>query len=248
MIHRVVRILSAFTDDGPALQLRGLARETGLPLSTVHRMVSELEVEGLIEWDNDGKLRHGYRLWELASRGSRAADLREAALPMMEELLAMVGHHVQLAVLEGTDVLYIERLSAPNTFTTLARPAGRLPVHGCSAGLMFIAYAAEDVQETFLSRRLERLTDLTVTDPMELRQILSDARRVGYVAMRGIIDPASSGTSVPIFDARGRVVAALSAISPVGEEHLDILVPRLKFTARAITRRLGYGAVTTGQR
>ena len=245
VIQRVVRILSTFSEESPSFSLRQLAREVELPLTTVHRMVSDLEAEGLVEWDAEGRLRHGYRMWELASRGSRAADLREAALTPMKELLGVVGHHVQLAVLEGNEVLYVERLSAPDTFVSLARIAGRLPVHGCSAGLLFMAYAPEDVQERFLSRRLEKITEHTVTAPPALRRVLAEARKVGFISMEGIIDEASSGISVPIFDAKSRVVAVLSAITPVREERLAVVVPHLKFTARAITVRLGFGEVET---
>ena len=105
VINRAVRLLASFTDEEPALKLRELARAVGLPVSTVHRLVAELELEGLLERDGEGRLRHGLRLWELASQGSRAVSLREAALPVMEDLLSQSGNHVSLGVLEGTDVL-----------------------------------------------------------------------------------------------------------------------------------------------
>jgi DNA-binding IclR family transcriptional regulator len=240
VINRVVRVLSAFTEDEPALHLRQLAREVGLPLSTVHRLVAELEVEGLLERDPGGRLRHGHRLWELASRGSRAASLREAALPSMEDLLHHTGNHLSLGVLEGTDVLYIERLAADDATINITRIAGRLPVHGCSAGLVFMAYAPEDEQDRFLHRRLDKLTEDTITDPEELRGILAEIRRNGYVSMEGIIVPESSGISVPIFGDEQRVVATLTAIVPRGEENLAANVPQMLLASRAISRRLGY--------
>jgi DNA-binding IclR family transcriptional regulator len=248
VINRVVRVLSAFTDDEPALHLRQLARDVGLPLSTVHRLVAELEVEGLLERDSGGRLRHGHRLWEMASRGSRAAGLREAALPSMEDLLHYTGNHVSLGVLEGTDVLYIERLAADDATINITRIAGRLPVHGCSAGLVFMAYAAEGDQERFLHRRLDKLTEDTVTDPAELRGILAEIRRNGYVSMEGIIVPESSGISVPVFAEEQRVVATLSLIVPRGEENLAANVPQMLLASRAISRRLGHEPTVRGMR
>ncbi|MBM6620655.1 IclR family transcriptional regulator [Micrococcaceae bacterium RIT802] len=246
VINRVVRVLGAFTDDEPALHLRQLARAVGLPLSTVHRLVAELEVEGLLERDAGGLLRHGHRLWELASRGSRASSLREAALPVMEDLLVQTGHHVSLGVLEGTDVLYIERLASRESTVNITRIAGRLPVHGCSAGLVFMAHAPEDEQETFLHRRLEKLTDATVTNPDQLRGILATIRHSGYCSMAGIIVTESSGISVPVFAGPDRPVASLSAIVPRGQENLPNLVPQLQMAARAIARRLGFNPAPTG--
>lgn len=240
VISRVVRILAAFTDAEPALHLRQLSREVGLPLSTVHRLVAELEVEGLLERDSGGRLRHGHRLWEIASRGSRAASLREAALPPMEDLLHHTGSHVSLGVLDGTDVLYIERLDADDSTINITRIAGRLPVHGCSAGLVFMAYAPEEEQNRFLHRRLDRLTEDTVTDPGVLRGILAEIRRSGYVSMAGIIVPESSGISVPVFAEEQRVVATLTAIVPRGEENLTANVPQMLLASRAISRRLGF--------
>jgi DNA-binding IclR family transcriptional regulator len=205
-----------------------------------------LEVEGLLVKDTAGRLRQGHRLWELASRGSRASGLREAALPPMEDLLDHTGSHVSLGVLEGTDVLYLERLVADDATVNITRIAGRLPVHGCSAGLVFMAYAPEAEQERFLRRRLDKLTPDTVTDPDTLRVILAGIRRDGYVSMAGIIVPESSGISVPIFGGERRVVATLTLIVRRGDEQLAATVPQLRFASRAITRRLGFEPAARG--
>ncbi|MCW4466446.1 IclR family transcriptional regulator [Glutamicibacter sp. MNS18] len=240
VIHRVVRILSAFRDENPALHLRALARQVDLPVSTVHRLVGELEVEGLLVRDDSGQLRHGHRLWELASSGSRASSLREAALPPMEDLVQQTGSHVSLGVVEGTDVLYLERLAVDDATVNITKVAGRLPVHGCSAGLVYMAFAPADEQERFLRRRLEKLTRDTVVDPGQLRALLAGVRQNGYISMAGIIVPESSGISVPIFAQRRRVVAMLTLIVGRGEEHLQANLPQLQFASRAISRRLGY--------
>lgn len=240
VIHRVVRILSAFGDDSPSLSLRELAREVGLPVSTAHRLVAELELEGLLVRDESGRLRHGHHLWELASRGSRASSLREAALTPMEDLLNQTGNHVSLGVVEGTDVLYLERLATDDAAVNITKIAGRLPIHGCSAGLVYMAYAPAEEQELFLRRRLEKLTEDTVTEPDKLRGILADIRKNGFLSVAGIIVPESAGISVPIFANEGKVVAMLSLIVGRGEENLQATVPQLQFASRAISRRLGY--------
>lgn len=238
--HRVVRILEAFSADVPALRMRELARAAELPVSTVHRLVAELELEGLLEKDASGRLRHGHRLWELASRGSRAASLREAALPAMEDVLMHTGSHVSLGVLDGTDVLYIERLASDEATINITRIAGRLPVHGCSAGLVFMAYASDAQRDLFLSRRLEKLTDRTVTDPDQLRSILAGIRQNGYVSIAAAIVEESSGISVPIFAQGLQVIACLTVIVPIGQEHLSATVPQLQLASRTISRQLGF--------
>jgi len=244
VISRVVRILAAFSDESPALSVREVARIAGLPVSTAHRLASELEAEALLVRDEGGRLRHGHRMWELASRGSSASRLREAALPLMEDLLAATGKNVSLGVLEGTDVLYLERLAPDDHTVDITRVAGRLPLHGSSAGLVFMAFAADDDRERFLSRRLPKLTPDTITSPDKLRALLTGARRDGYLAMQGIIVEESSGISVPIFTEGQRVIATLTLIAPRGEEELETSVPQLKLASRAISRRLGYEPAT----
>src|SRR5699024_9414234 len=109
--------------------LRELARQADLPVATVHRMLSDLAAEGLVVKNPAGRWQQGYRLWEIASRGSEALSLREAALAPMEDLIFSLDAHVSLGVLEGSDVLYIERLSpvADGRTVNITQVAGRLP-------------------------------------------------------------------------------------------------------------------------
>lgn len=240
VINRVIRLLAAFRDESPAMSLRQLARMAELPISTAHRLAAELEVEGLLVRDDAGKLRHGYRLWEIASRGSRASSLREAALPYMEELVNQTGNDVSLGVIEGVDVLYLERLTVDDSSKNITKIAGRLPIHGCSAGLIYMAFAPEAERERFLSRRLEKLTPDTVVDPVELRALLARAKERGFVSVGGIIVPEASGVSVPVFGADGQVLAMLTLILDRGEENLAANLPQLTFASRAISLRLGF--------
>lgn len=240
IITRVVRVLSAFDDGAPALSLRELSRRAELPVSTAHRLVSELEVEGLLIRDSAGRLRHGHRLWELASRGSRANSLREAALPPMEDLLQGTGNNVSLGVIEGQDVLYLERLIADDDTNDITKVAGRLPIHGCSAGLVQMAYGDHEEQERFLRRRLRKFTEKTIVESRSLRAELARIRQQGFADEIGLIVEDSTGMSVPIFGREGEVIATLTVIVPRGEENLGSTIPQMKFAARAISRRLGF--------
>lgn len=239
VINRVVRILESFDQSSPELGLRELSRIVDLPVSTVHRLLNELEAEGLVTQDNDAKWTHGIRLWEVASRGARTSDLRQAALPSMEDLVQGTGVNVSLGVQDGTDVLYLERLVADDDVHNITEIAGRIPVHACSAGLVITAFSDRAAQDLLLQRQLRKYTNDTVTDPRELRQLLATIRHEGYAAMSGIIVSDASGIAVPIFGADGDAIAALSVIVHRGEENISLLVPQLHFAARAIMRRIG---------
>ena len=241
-IARAVRIFAAFTPDDTTLQVSEIARRTGLHVATASRLVAELTTHGLLERGPDREVRIGRRMWELASRASPTLSLRDAAMPYLEDLHAVVGHHAQLAVLDGDDVLMVERLSARDAVINYSRIAGRLPVHISSSGHVLLAYAAPDLQERVLSRPLERYTAHTITTREELEAALAETRRRGYALLPGHVHEDAAGVAVPVRDPLNEVVAALSVIVP-NDGRAQAHVPVLMAAARGIGRSLaGAGA------
>ena len=237
VLSRAVRLLEAFGHD-ERVTVSELARRSSLPLPTASRMVAELSRLGLLDRDEDGGVRVGVRLWELASRGSSAQSLREAALPFMKDLHAAVGHHTQLAVLEADQVLVVERLTARRAVKHHTRVAGRLPVHASSAGLVLLAHAPRETQERVLGAPLARYTERTVTDARELRQVLADTRRQDLAVCEGHLNLEATSAAVPVRGPDRRVVAALSVIVPSGPL-ASAAVPALRAAASGIGRTLG---------
>lgn len=218
MTTRIVRVLDTFSDERTIQSSADIARRCGLPSSTTHRIVDDLVREGLLERDDDKRIRLGMRLWELALRGSTALRLRQAALPHMERVQDQIREHTQLAVLEQGEALFLERLSHPDAGANITRIAGRLPLHASSSGLVLLAHADPSLRERVLAAPLRSLATETPTDPEELRRRLRHIRRAGYVVARGTIESVSTGVAVPIRD-RGEVVAALSVVLPRGTNH-----------------------------
>lgn len=237
IIDRVMRVLEAFDDRTPSLTPSELSRRASLPSSTTYRLVDEMVAAGLLErFGRD--VRIGMRLWELTERSSRALTLREAARPYMDDIRKLLQHHAVLGVLQGHEVLYIERLPARSSAVNIAKIAARLPAHACSAGLILLAHSEPEAQERFLSSRLKPYTANTVTDPAELRKILAQVRRQGYASMAGLIVEQSSGVSVPVGGPEGDVIAALGIVVPVGEENVQGSVPLLQGAALGLGRTL----------
>jgi len=213
MTERIVRVIDTFTSDRTMQTAAEIARRAELPASSAHRIVGDLVTAGLLERDEDGRIRLGMRLWELALRGSSALRLRQAALPHMESAQAIIREHTQLAVLEHDEALFLERLSHPDAGANITRIAGRLPVHASSSGLVLLAFADPSIRERILAAPLRALSRETVTDATALRSLLASVRRRGYVVAQGSIESVSTGVAVPVRD-RGEVVAALSAVLP----------------------------------
>lgn len=234
---RIVRILETFTAERTVQTAAQIGRRAGLPSSTAHRQIDALVAAGLLERDEDRRVRLGMRLWELALRGSDALRLRQAAMPFMEQVQATVREHTQLAVLEQDEALFLERLSSPDSGANITRIAGRLPLHASSSGLVLLAYAPAALQERVLAAPLTRVAPETITDASALRRALAEVRRVGHVVAPGSIEAVSTGVAVPVRDTSGEVIAALSVVLP-REAPTDAAVVALRRAAADIRSAL----------
>lgn len=232
MTTRIVRVLETFDVDRTLQTVAQIGRRAGLPTSTAHRIVDDLIDAGLLERDEDLRVRLGVRLWELGQRGSASLRLRQAALPHMHGVQARIREHTQLAVLEQDEALFLERLSHPDAGANVTRIAGRLPLHASSSGLVLLASAPDRVRDRILAGPLRALTAETITDPVVLRRLLAEVRRAGHVVAPGSIEAVSTGVAVPIRD-RGTVVAALSVVLP-REASTELAVRALRTAATAI--------------
>jgi DNA-binding IclR family transcriptional regulator len=238
VLSRAIRILEVFSPDQPVLPVSEIARRTGLHVATASRLIAELVDSGLLDRGPDRRVRIGVRMWELGWRGSPALGLRDAAMPFLEDLHAVVGHSAQLAVLDGDEALFIERLTARDAVVNFSRIAERLPLAHSSSGLVLLAAAPHEVQERVLARPLRPPTPAAFSTPQQLRVALADVRRQQSALLAGHQHPDATGVAVPVRNGRGDVVAALSVIVP-NDGRAAALVPVLLAAARGITRALG---------
>ncbi|WP_091326788.1 IclR family transcriptional regulator [Geodermatophilus ruber] len=247
VLSRAIRIFDAFSPDEKVLQVSEIARRTGLHIATASRLIAELVSHGLLERGPDREVRVGMRMWELASRASLTLSLRDAAMPYLEDLHAVVGHHAQLGVRDGDDVLFLERLTARDAVVNYSRIAGRLPLHISSSGLVLLAYGPPELQERVLARPLEQHTDRTITTAERLRATLAEIRRQGFVVTPGHVHPDAAGVAVPVRDGLQEVVAALSVIVP-NDGRAPAQVPALLAAARGVSRSLSASPVVAARR
>jgi DNA-binding IclR family transcriptional regulator len=236
---RIVRVLETFTPTRTVQTAAEIGRRTGLPTSTAHRIVGDLIDAGLLERDDDRRVRIGLRLWELATRSSHALRLRQLSMPAMERVQARIREHTQLAILEQDEALFLERLSGPESGSNVTRIAGRLPLHASSSGLVLLAFGERDLQERILAGRLPRVAPETITDAAILRRKLAEVRGLGHAVAPGYIETIATGVAVPVRDETGAVIAALSVVLP-RDAPVDPALMELRGAAREIERALGY--------
>lgn len=212
VLHKHLRVLGAFEAAVPFLTLTEIADRAGLAPSTAHRIVAELEGEGLLERLPDRTYRLGVRLWELACRTPGALGLREIARPHLQAVHARVRQHAQLAVLSGTEALFLDRLSARNAVVNATLIGGRTPLHASSSGLVLLAHSGQSVVDEVLAAPLRRYTAHTIATERDLHTRLRRVRADGWAVCDGHIHEESRGIAVPVYGAHHDVIAAIGVV------------------------------------
>ncbi len=214
-VRRVASVFSAFQSRG-LLRITELAELTGLPKSTVHRIVSALVAEGLLIQDEDShKYQLSLRVAELGAGLLSANGIRRAARPILMELRDQTHESVHLAVLEQLDAVIIDTEDSYYFVREVNVPGQRLPAHAVSTGKVLLAYQWEGrLREMLVHMPLKRYTDQTITDPQRLIEELRLVRARGYAVSCGELETGVEAVAAPIFDQTGIVAAAVSVGGP----------------------------------
>jgi DNA-binding IclR family transcriptional regulator len=235
---KVLALLGAFSPNHRSLSLSELGRRAGLSLPTTHRRVAELVEWGALERGADGRYRIGLRLWEVGSLAPRGLGLRELAMPFMEDLYEITHENVQLAVRQGLELVFVERIAGRRAVPVLTRVGGRFALHATGVGLVLLANAPAETQDQVLAAPLERYTEMTITDSKRLRHLLAGVRRNGYAVSDRQVTMDSLSVAAPIHGSDGGVVAAVSLV--VASDRADplTLAPLVQAAGRGISRAL----------
>ena len=232
---RAVAVLGAFDAEHRCLTLSQLSRRSGLPLATVHRLAADLVAGRLLVRRGDGRYEIGSRMWWLGLL-SPASDLRELALPHLQDLVTATGYTVDMAVLDGGRALVIERLAGTKTLPTRHRPGGRLPLHCTAAGKVLLAYAPTSLAEEVMGG-LGRYTAYTATDPRALGRQLDAIRRTGVARSAQEYRLGVSSVAVPVNGHDG-VVAAIGLLAPLRSARMSAALPHLRAAAASVSADL----------
>ena len=238
VLHKHLRVLDAFDALHPFRTLTEIADAAGLAISTAHRLVRELEREGLLERSPDRTYRLGVRLWEYASRTPGALGLRELARPWLGAVHSRVRQHTQLGVLSGRDVLFIERMSTRDAVVNATLIGGRIPLPVSSSGLVLLAHADPALIDEVIAAGWPRHTTHTIRDGKELREKLRHVRADGFAVTSGHIYEESRGIAVPVMGPHGVVYAAMGVVVANDDAPIQPIVEVLTTAAAGITRDL----------
>lgn len=237
---RLLDLLFCFQPGESELSLAQLARKTGLPHPTARRLVLELTKAGALEQRSDGRFTVGLRLWQLGTLAPLTESLRTMAQPFMEDLYSALNQHVQLAILEGTEAVILERLSAPHALGLVSQVGGRLPLHCSGVGKVLLSHSGPGLVDEILDGELLRYTPETETDPQALRRELAECRRAGSAMVRGELTRGADSIAARVMNSEGRVVAALSVVVKSGSVQPQMVLPSVITSGLGISRMLGW--------
>ena len=237
---KIVAILLTF-HDGNEHSLTEIARLTCLPVSTAHRLVTELAGWGVLERTDESGFRIGLSIKAMGSRRSYTPAIIESARRVLEDLVTAARTGARLGILTGTDVAYIEKRCDHSPVTTFAQTA-RLPAHATALGKALLAFSPAEILDRVIVNGLKCYTPNTVTDPERLRQCLTSIRLTRVAIARWELEPGLSGVAVPVFGPGGMAVAALGLTVPNLRADLQMASSVLTIAARGLSRELATGS------
>lgn len=243
VVQRLTRILQAFDAEHPRLTATELAERASLSLSTAHRLLQDMVLEGLLSKTDQNQYEIGLTLWELTQRSSFYQEFSQAAKPFLEGMHQTLDQNVSLAILDAQagSIIYLERLVSHPDPADLTKIAGRLPVLSSAPGLAMVAFSPRHVQERYLAaaHRDRWITERGLTTD-DLRRTLAQVRAEGYAHSRAVLHPRSSGTAAPVFGPQGKVQGALSVVVPVDQINLAVQVPVLRAAAHGLSQWISH--------
>jgi DNA-binding IclR family transcriptional regulator len=214
-IRHALDTIEAFQFGPKEFSARELHQMLHIPRATQYRVLRALEARGYLRRDaQSGRYRMGYKILQLAALAQDQMELVRIAQDVLHRIWTETRETAQLAVVDGTEVVYLRVLESPVPHRFVLRPGVRAPIHCISPGLAIIAYGPEEKVEEVIRAGLRRFTDKTMTTPAELYARLEQIRREGVAINRGEWRESGGGISAPVFDFRGDPVAAIGLSGP----------------------------------
>lgn len=249
-IERGLEILSSFKPTRPLIGVSELAREVGLGRSTTHRYVATLTSLGYLEQDQASrKYRLGPRVIDLGFSAINSMELRTISAPYLQRLSDQTGYTANMAILDDTDIIYIERCrsskKSPTEIELDLRVGSRLPAYCTSMGKVLLAFLTEEERDDHLDRiQLKPHGPNTLTERTKLERELDAVRTRGIAVNDEELAFGIRAIAAPVRGRSGSVVASIGFGVHRSwlrmEDLVRQLAPMLQNTATEITARIGY--------
>jgi IclR family transcriptional regulator, KDG regulon repressor len=244
-LTRAIAVLDCFTQENTELGVREIARMVNLSSSATGRLLAALKDLGVLSQNPETRAYSmGARVLTWAGVYNAILDVRNRALPAIQQLHDSTRETISLYILDGDERLCIERLESPQTVRIVTRVGRRLPLYAGSAGKVMLAFLSAERQKVIIrGSDLVPLTPHTITDPAALERELAKVREEGVAVSFGEWIEDAAGVAAPIFDQSGEVVAAISISGPLNrfnQENVSQYCSAVKQVAGKISASMGY--------
>jgi DNA-binding IclR family transcriptional regulator len=245
-VERALAMLEAVAQEPEGLSNAAMSRKLKIPKSSASYILRTLERQGYLNRDESGKYRVGLKILSLSRGALSGIDVREVALPVMRHLMEKTNLTCHLAILDGPDAVYIEKIE-PQGFIRMDTWVGRrMRVHATSVGKALVAHIAQErLQKILAQAGMEKRTPRTITTVPRLLKELERVRAQGYAVDDEENNMGARCVGAPVFNQQGAIEAAVGLSGPinqVNEQTMPRIMEALKDAARHISMQLGYRA------
>jgi IclR family acetate operon transcriptional repressor len=223
-----------------------IAEQIGLHKSTVHRLLATLEKRRFVDRDLiTGNYSLGIRILQMAYLTLEHNDLRRLSTPFLRNLCDKYQETIHLAILDDTDVVFVNIFESPQRVKLAASLGQRLPAFATASGKAMMAYMSDEAVWRILENGMPRYTQHTPQTPEAFFKDLSNIREQGFAISVEEYENEISAVAAPIFDSNRRPLASVAIAGPayrLTEERMYQIGPSLVETAKNISREFEMGA------
>ena len=246
-VAMAVKLLKTFSEGEVEIGVTSLAKRLGVAKSTVYRLASTLVSEGMLEQNRDNeKYRLGIALFGLGALVRQRMNVSTEARQVMFDLREATGETVHLAILDGSQIMYVLNLESNHAIRMRADLGSRKPAFCTSEGRAILAFQTPEIVDRAFAQGFQPRTLKTITQPQKIRDALEQVRRDGYAREDEQCELGMRSIAAPIRNDTGRVVAAVGVAGPlqrITEDLLASYAPQVMNAASIISARLGYKSV-----
>lgn len=247
-VERALDVLLCFTPEQPALSLTQISEQVRMHKSTTYRLLTTLEGRRFVNRNKaTGTYHLGFRLIEMAALVLQGIDLQRWAQPYLHHLSDECGETVDLAILDGAHVIYLQVVESPQRVKLAAAVGQRLPAYCTASGKAFLAYLPAEEVNKIIGEELTRHTDNTLVSLADLHQDLQATRERGFAISEQEYEKDINAVAAPILDADGYPLAVIAIVGPsfrLTGEHMLRLGSSIRTTTDAIVREVGLAALS----
>lgn len=241
---RALSILNVIAEDDHGMTMTDISQRAGLPMSTTHRLLTTLQHERYVRYDNDQSLwKMGVQAFIIGNAFVQSRDIIATSRPFMTALMEKSGETTNLAVVDQGECIYLAQVECRQMMRVQAKPGSRVPIHSSAVGKALMAAMPVEKAKKFIQmREFERATDKTVIDQRALCKEIEEVRQNGYARDDEEHCVGLRCVASAIYDEFGEPIAAVSLSGPrarVEDERFPVLGAMVRETAAEITAAMG---------